>query len=191
MIYQEQVMQIAKVLSGYSLGGADLLRRAMGKKIKAEMDAQRKLFVDGAVERGIEPGLAEHIFDLVAKFAGYGFNKSHAAAYALVAYQTAYLKANYPVEFIAASMTLDMGNTDKLNVFRQECDAARHQAAAARHQPLRSRVLGRGRPRTARRSAMRWPRSRASAPRRWARSSPSARRTGRSRICSISRAAST
>ncbi|HWE75468.1 MAG TPA: DNA polymerase III subunit alpha [Stellaceae bacterium] len=121
IIYQEQVMEIAKVLSGYSLGGADLLRRAMGKKIKAEMDAQRKLFVDGAVERGTNQDLADHIFDLVAKFAGYGFNKSHAAAYALVAYQTAYLKANYPVEFIAASMTLDMGNTDKLNVFRQEC----------------------------------------------------------------------
>jgi DNA polymerase III subunit alpha len=115
------VMEIAKVLSGYSLGSADLLRRAMGKKIKAEMDAQRRQFVDGAVERGVDPELAEHIFDLVAKFAGYGFNKSHAAAYALVAYQTAYLKANYPVEFLAASMSLDIGNTDKLNLFRQEC----------------------------------------------------------------------
>ena len=122
IIYQEQVMEIAKLLSGYSLGGADLLRRAMGKKIKSEMDAQRKQFVDGAIARGVEPGLAEHIFDLVAKFAGYGFNKSHAAAYALVAYQTAYLKANYPVEFLAASMSLDIGNTDKLNLFRQECE---------------------------------------------------------------------
>ncbi len=121
IIYQEQVMEIAKVLSGYSLGSADLLRRAMGKKIKAEMDAQQKQFVDGAIERGVAPALAEHIFELVAKFAGYGFNKSHAAAYALVAYQTAYLKANYPVELLAASMTLDMGNTDKLNLFRQEC----------------------------------------------------------------------
>jgi DNA polymerase-3 subunit alpha len=121
IIYQEQVMEIAKVLSGYSLGSADLLRRAMGKKIKAEMDAQRKQFVDGAVERGTGQDLADHIFDLVAKFAGYGFNKSHAAAYALVAYQTAYLKANYAVEFLAASMSLDIGNTDKLNVFRQEC----------------------------------------------------------------------
>jgi DNA polymerase III subunit alpha len=120
MIYQEQVMQIAQVLSGYTLGGADLLRRAMGKKIKAEMDAQRKAFVDGAVERGVAAKTAEGIFDQVAKFAGYGFNKSHAAAYALVAYQTAYLKANHPVEFLAASMTLDLGNTDKLNVFRQE-----------------------------------------------------------------------
>ncbi len=122
IIYQEQVMEIAKVLSGYSLGSADLLRRAMGKKIKAEMDAQRKQFVDGAIARKVDPDLAEHIFDLVAKFAGYGFNKSHAAAYALVAYQTAYLKANYPVEFLAASMSLDIGNTDKLNLFRQECD---------------------------------------------------------------------
>jgi DNA polymerase-3 subunit alpha len=115
-------MQIAQVLSGYSLGGADLLRRAMGKKIKAEMDGQRKLFVDGARERGVKEQLADHIFDQVAKFAGYGFNKSHAAAYALVAYQTAYLKANHPVEFLAALMTLDLGNTDKLNVFRQDCD---------------------------------------------------------------------
>ncbi|HEX3953244.1 MAG TPA: DNA polymerase III subunit alpha, partial [Stellaceae bacterium] len=120
MIYQEQVMQIAQVLAGYTLGGADLLRRAMGKKIQAEMDAQRKLFVDGATERGVDKARAELIFDQMAKFAGYGFNKSHAAAYALVAYQTAYLKANHPVEFLAASMTLDLGNTDKLNVFRQE-----------------------------------------------------------------------
>jgi len=120
MIYQEQVMQIAQVLAGYTLGGADLLRRAMGKKIQAEMDAQRQQFVSGAVERGVERARAELIFDQMAKFAGYGFNKSHAAAYALVAYQTAYLKANYPVEFMAASMTLDLGNTDKLNHFRQE-----------------------------------------------------------------------
>ncbi|WP_374651840.1 DNA polymerase III subunit alpha [Dongia sp.] len=120
MIYQEQVMQIAQVLSGYSLGGADLLRRAMGKKIKEEMEAQRKLFVDGAVERGVKAEKAAEIFDQVNKFAGYGFNKSHAAAYAFVSYQTAWLKANYPVEFFAASMTYDMGNTDKLNAFRQE-----------------------------------------------------------------------
>jgi DNA polymerase III subunit alpha len=120
MIYQEQVMQIAQVLAGYSLGSADLLRRAMGKKIKAEMDAQQELFVKGALERGVDKRRAELIFDQMAKFAGYGFNKSHAAAYGLVAYQTAYLKANYPVEFMAASMTLDMGNTDKLNQFRAE-----------------------------------------------------------------------
>ncbi|WP_431858819.1 DNA polymerase III subunit alpha [Azospirillum sp.] len=120
MIYQEQVMQIAQVLSGYSLGGADLLRRAMGKKIKEEMDKERAKFVEGAVKNGVDGDQASMIFDQVAKFAGYGFNKSHAAAYALVAYHTAYLKANYPVEFMAASMTLDLGNTDKLNVFRQE-----------------------------------------------------------------------
>ena len=122
IIYQEQVMQIAQVLSGYSLGGADLLRRAMGKKIKAEMAAQRELFITGAVEREVDAGQAGQIFDLVDKFAGYGFNKSHAAAYALVSYQTAYLKANYPVEFLAASMAYSIQNTDKLNVFRQEMD---------------------------------------------------------------------
>ncbi|MEE8444165.1 MAG: DNA polymerase III subunit alpha, partial [Alphaproteobacteria bacterium] len=104
----------------YSLGEADLLRRAMGKKIKKEMDKQRTRFVSGAVANGVDKGRAQYIFELVAKFAGYGFNKSHAAAYALVAYQTAWLKANHPVEFLAASMTLDLGNTDKLNVFRQE-----------------------------------------------------------------------
>ncbi len=122
MIYQEQVMQIAQELSGYSLGGADLLRRAMGKKIKEEMDAQRKLFVDGAVERGVDAQNASDIFDQVNKFAGYGFNKSHAAAYALVAYQTAWLKANHAAEFMAASMTYEMANTDKLDVFRVELD---------------------------------------------------------------------
>ena len=120
IIYQEQVMQIAQILSGYSLGEADLLRRAMGKKIKAEMDAQRERFVSGAVERKITKAMADEIFDLLAKFADYGFNKSHAAAYALIAYQTAWFKANYPVEFIAASMTLDKGNTDKLSEFRNE-----------------------------------------------------------------------
>ena len=120
IIYQEQVMQIAQVLSGYSLGEADLLRRAMGKKIAAEMAVQRDRFVSGAVERGTSKADANRIFDLVAKFANYGFNKSHAAAYALIAYHTAYLKANFPKEFLAASMTLDMGNTDKLADFRAE-----------------------------------------------------------------------
>ena len=120
MVYQEQVMQAAQILAGYSLGGADLLRRAMGKKIQAEMDAQRANFVDGAAARGLKRDNASQIFDTIDKFAGYGFNKSHAAAYALVAYQTAYLKANYPVEFMAASMTLDMHNTDKLAAFRSE-----------------------------------------------------------------------
>jgi DNA polymerase-3 subunit alpha len=120
IIYQEQVMQTAQSLAGYTLGEADMLRRAMGKKIRSEMDAQRERFVSGAVERGIGKSDASTIFDLLAKFADYGFNKSHAAAYALVAYQTAYLKANFPVEFMAASMTLDMGSTDKLAEFRQE-----------------------------------------------------------------------
>ncbi|MEA3021313.1 MAG: polymerase subunit alpha, partial [Alphaproteobacteria bacterium] len=120
IVYQEQVMQAAQVLAGYTLGEADLLRRAMGKKIRSEMRAQRERFVSGAVERGVEPGQAEQIFELLERFADYGFNKSHAAAYALVAYQTAYMKANFPVEFIAASMTLDMGNTDKLAEFRAE-----------------------------------------------------------------------
>lgn len=120
IIYQEQVMQIAQALAGYSLGEADLLRRAMGKKIRAEMEKQRARFVEGAQERGVPKAQADTIFDLLAKFADYGFNKSHAAAYALVAYQTAWLKANYATEFLAASMTLDMGNTDKLAEFRQE-----------------------------------------------------------------------
>jgi len=120
IVYQEQVMQIAQELSGYSLGEADLLRRAMGKKIRAEMDAQRARFVDGAVKNGLTRQQADFIFDLLAKFADYGFNKSHAAAYAVVSYQTAYLKAHYPVEFLAASMTLDMSNTDKLADFRQD-----------------------------------------------------------------------
>ena len=120
IVYQEQVMEVAKLLAGYSLGDADLLRRAMGKKIKAEMDAQRERFVSGGVERGLSKAQANEIFDLLAKFADYGFNKSHAAAYALVAYQTAYLKANHPVEFLAASMTLDLDNTDKLGEFRRE-----------------------------------------------------------------------
>ena len=122
IVYQEQVMQVAQELSGYSLGEADLLRRAMGKKIKAEMDAQRVRFVDGAEEADIPKALADEIFDLLARFADYGFNKSHAAAYALVAYQTAYLKANYPVEFLAALMALDMDNTDKLSEFRREAE---------------------------------------------------------------------
>ncbi len=121
IIYQEQVMQIAQILSGYTLGGADLLRRAMGKKIQAEMDAQRENFVTGAVNtNGLKQDYANHIFNLVDKFAGYGFNKSHAAAYALISYQTAYLKANFPSQFMAAQMTLEMGDTDKLSEFREE-----------------------------------------------------------------------
>lgn len=120
IIYQEQVMQIAQVMSGYSLGEADILRRAMGKKIEAEMIKQRGRFCEGAVKNDIDEQKASDIFDLVMKFASYGFNKSHAAAYALVAYHTAFMKANYPVEFMAAIMTLDMGNTDKLAAFKLE-----------------------------------------------------------------------
>lgn len=122
MVYQEQVMQIAQRLAGYSLGGADLLRRAMGKKIRAEMEAQRKVFVDGAVARGLDAGKAAEIFDLMERFADYGFNKSHAAAYALVAYQTAYIKANHPVAFLAASMSLAIANTDKLAALKGEAE---------------------------------------------------------------------
>jgi DNA polymerase-3 subunit alpha len=118
--YQEHVMEIAKVLAGYSLGEADILRRAMGKKVKEEMDAQRERFLKGARARDVEPAVAEHIFELMNKFAGYGFNKSHAATYAQIAYQTAYLKANHPVEFFAASMTLDMRSAEKINHYRQE-----------------------------------------------------------------------
>ncbi len=120
IVYQEQVMQIAQILAGYSLGEADLLRRAMGKKKKEEMDQQKARFIAGATEKAVPAAQADAIFELVAKFAGYGFNKSHAAAYALIAYQTAWLKANAPVEFLAASMSLDISNTDKLAVFYQD-----------------------------------------------------------------------
>jgi DNA polymerase-3 subunit alpha len=119
-VYQEQVMEAAKVLAGYSLGEADLLRRAMGKKIKSEMDAQRERFVTGCAANDIARPKANELFDLIDKFAGYGFNKSHAAAYALVAYQTAWLKAHYPVEFYAASMCFDMAQTDKLSIFVED-----------------------------------------------------------------------
>ncbi|MEI7668682.1 MAG: DNA polymerase III subunit alpha [Pseudomonadota bacterium] len=122
IIYQEQVMQIAQILAGYSLGEADLLRRAMGKKIRAEMEAQRNIFVSRSVENGVVEAQAKAIFDLIAKFAEYGFNKSHAAAYALIAYQTAYMKAHFPVEFLAASMTYDIHNTDKIAIFREEAN---------------------------------------------------------------------
>ncbi|WP_424813997.1 DNA polymerase III subunit alpha [Roseococcus sp. YIM B11640] len=120
MVYQEQVMQISQVMAGYSLGGADLLRRAMGKKIAAEMEAQRGTFLEGATKNGISPETAGEVFDLMAEFANYGFNKSHAAAYALVSYHTAWLKANHPVAFLAASMTLDMDKTEKLASHMQE-----------------------------------------------------------------------
>lgn len=118
-------MQIAQKMAGYSLGGADLLRRAMGKKIAAEMEAQRGIFTKGAIERGIDPEKAKEVFDLMAKFADYGFNKSHAAAYALVAYQTAWLKANHPEVFLAACMSLGINNTDRLASLKQEAERAR------------------------------------------------------------------
>ncbi|MDQ3563987.1 MAG: DNA polymerase III subunit alpha [Pseudomonadota bacterium] len=121
ILYQEQVMQIAQVLAGYSLGAADLLRRAMGKKKPEEMAKQRAVFIGGAVERKVAPAVAGAIFDLMEKFAGYGFNKSHSAAYALIAYQTAWLKAHYPAAFMAAVLSADMDNTDKVVALIDEC----------------------------------------------------------------------
>src|SRR6185437_10567795 len=118
---QEQVMQIAQILAGYTLGGADLLRRAMGKKKAEEMAKQRSVFVSGAVARGVHEAQATHIFDLMEKFAGYGFNKSHSAAYALLSYQTAWLKAHYPASFMAAVLSSDMDKTDKVVTLIDEC----------------------------------------------------------------------
>jgi len=122
ILYQEQVMQIAQVLAGYTLGGADLLRRAMGKKKPEEMAKQREIFREGAAKNNIDPELAMKIFDLVEKFAGYGFNKSHSAAYALVSYQTLWMKTHYPAEFMAAVMSADMDNTDKIVTLADECE---------------------------------------------------------------------
>jgi DNA polymerase-3 subunit alpha len=121
ILYQEQVMQIAQVLAGYSLGGADLLRRAMGKKKPEEMAKQRAIFLKGALSRDVDEKVASHIFDLMEKFAGYGFNKSHSAAYALISYQTAWLKAHYPAAFMAAVLSADMDNTDKIVLLVAEC----------------------------------------------------------------------
>lgn len=122
IVYQEQVMEIARKMAGYSLGGADLLRRAMGKKIQAEMDAQKPLFIEGAKANGVTRAKADEVWNLLDKFANYGFNKSHAAAYAVVSYQTAWLKANHPVEFMAAVMNCDIHLTDKLGAYKQEVD---------------------------------------------------------------------
>jgi len=122
ILYQEQVMQIAQVLAGYTLGGADLLRRAMGKKMPEEMAKQRSVFISGCEERGVLQGQAAHIFDLMEKFAGYGFNKSHSAAYALLSFQTAYLKAHYPAAYMAAVLSADMDHTDKVVTLKDECD---------------------------------------------------------------------
>ncbi len=121
ILYQEQVMQIAQVLAGYTLGGADLLRRAMGKKKPEEMAKQREIFTEGATARGVDKDVATYIFDLMEKFAGYGFNKSHSAAYALVSYQTAWMKAHYPAAFMAAVLSADMDNTDKVVTLIDEC----------------------------------------------------------------------
>jgi DNA polymerase-3 subunit alpha len=121
ILYQEQIMQIAQVMAGFTLGGADMLRRAMGKKKPEEMAKMRGAFLDGCVERDIDRSLAGNIFDLVEKFAGYGFNKSHSAAYALVSYQTAWLKTHYPAPFMAAVMSADMQTTEKVVVFVEEC----------------------------------------------------------------------
>ncbi len=122
MVYQEQVMKIAQHMGGYSLGAADLLRRAMGKKIRSEMDSQRQIFTQGAISRGVTEEKAVEVFDLMAKFADYGFNKCHSAPYALISYQTAWMKANHPVPFLAACMSLAVGNTDKLAALRQEAE---------------------------------------------------------------------
>jgi DNA polymerase-3 subunit alpha len=122
IVYQEQVMEIAQVMAGYSLGGADLLRRAMGKKIPEEMAKERPKFIKGAVANGVSEAKAGEVFDLLEKFANYGFNKSHAAAYAVVSYQTAWLKANHPVEFMAAVMNCDLHLTDKLALYKREVD---------------------------------------------------------------------
>ncbi|HZH06957.1 MAG TPA: DNA polymerase III subunit alpha, partial [Lautropia sp.] len=123
IVYQEQVMQIAQVIAGYTLGGADLLRRAMGKKKASEMALQRQIFMDGAKAQGQEPALAVQLFDLMEKFAEYGFNKSHTAAYAVVTYQTAWLKAHYPSEFMAATLSSDMDDTDKVHLFVRDAQA--------------------------------------------------------------------
>ena len=131
LIYQEQVMQAAQILSGYTLGGADLLRRAMGKKNPEVMAKMRGKFVKGAVEKGHPEKKAVHIFELMEHFAGYGFNKSHSTAYAFLAYQTAYLKANYPRHFAAALLTIEAANTDKLALYIAECRDRGHTPPAA------------------------------------------------------------
>src|SRR5690606_23586534 len=123
ILYQEQVMQIAQVLAGYTLGAADILRRAMGKKKPEEMAKQREIFYKGAVELKVNGDLANQIFDLMEKFAGYGFNKSHSASYALIAYQTAWLKTHYPAAFMAAVLSSDMDKTEKVITFLDECEA--------------------------------------------------------------------
>ncbi len=145
MVYQEQVMQMAQIVGGYSLGGADLLRRAMGKKNPAEMAKQRVVFRDGAATNGLSAAKADAIFDLMEKFAGYGFNKSHAAAYALISYQTAWLKVHYPAEFMAAVLSSDMDNTDKVVTFLDEARAMQPARARARRECVRLSIRRRRR----------------------------------------------
>ena len=123
ILYQEQVMQAAQVLAGYSLGQADILRRAMGKKKVEEMEEQRAVFVEGCKKNNIKEGLASKIFDLIEKFAGYGFNKSHSAAYALISYQTAFLKTYFPKQFMTAVLSTELGNTDKIYTLLKECNS--------------------------------------------------------------------
>ena len=123
MVYQEQVMQTAQILGGYSLGGADMLRRAMGKKDADEMARHRQIFRDGAAKKDISQDKADEVFDLMEKFAGYGFNKSHAAAYSLLAYHTAWLKVHHPAEFFCANMTVEMDDTDRVATFAVPCAA--------------------------------------------------------------------
>ena len=122
IVYQEQVMQIAQILSGYSMGEADILRKAMGKKITKEMKNQKDKFINGSVTKGLKKNQAAFIFDLIDKFAGYGFNKCHAVGYALIAYQTAYLKAHFPEEFLVSSMNLSINKTENLVMFKKEID---------------------------------------------------------------------
>ena len=186
-VYQEQVMQAAQVLAGYSLGEADLLRRAMGKKIQSEMNEQRARFVEGAAKNDIAGPKANELFDLIDKFAGYGFNKSHAAAYALVAYHTAWLKAHHPAAFFAASMSFDTNQTDKLALFVEDIRRSGIEALppSVNHSQAVLQRRGRQGPLRA------WARSRTSAKKRWNRWSPNATPTARSSRSTISPRGST
>ena len=142
MVYQEQIMASARTLAGYTLGGADLLRRAMGKKKVEVMDRERVKFIEGAAEKDIPEAKANEIFDLMAKFAGYGFNKSHAAAYSILAFRTGYLKANYPAEYMAAVLSHNLDNLDKITLFIDECKRYGHRCAVAQRQRKRLSVYG-------------------------------------------------
>ena len=141
-VYQEQIMQIASEVAGFSLGGADLLRRAMGKKDTAEMARQRQIFVEGAGGNGVPKDEANKLFDLLDAFANYGFNKSHSAAYGVITYQTAWLKANYPVEFMAALLTVERRDSDKVAEYASDARKMGVEVLAARHQPLRRGLPG-------------------------------------------------